>query len=456
MTELQFAPGYKNRRFQNWFFMGLAYAFLYWGRYNLTVAKTSLGGLMTNADFGFIFGAGTIVYAFSFLINGPLTDKHGGRITMLWALAGSAIMNALMGLALNQVLTTGAIPKHYMTPLFSGLYMVNMYFQSIGAVAIVKVNAPWFHVSERGRLGGMFGAMISMGLFFAFDANSRLLEALRGTGPGGMDATWWVFFAPAIGLAAIWLVDFILLRDRPSHAGYPDIDTGVPEMAHGEKPLPIRQLFKSVFGNPVLVTVAMIGICTGALRDGMMHWVPIYFRTPAGPGTASGLGLDMHHPINANWGLMLMCAGIVGPMAGGWARDKVFQHRCFPPATIFYGILILSTIAMYFALGNPYAMAAVSFCMALSYIGSQGLLTATAAMDFGGKARATATGVIDGFVYIGTAAQSVCLGQITSRDWRWWPVFLMPFAIVGFILCLRVWHVKADKDGRGYKAAPAH
>ncbi len=47
MTELQFAPGYKNRRFQNWFFMGLAYAFLYWGRYNLTVAKTSLGGLMT-------------------------------------------------------------------------------------------------------------------------------------------------------------------------------------------------------------------------------------------------------------------------------------------------------------------------------------------------------------------------------------------------------------------------
>ena len=96
MTELQFAPGYKNRRFQNWFFMGLAYAFLYWGRYNLTVAKTSLGGLMTNADFGFIFGAGTIVYAFSFLINGPLTDKHGGRITMLWALAGIATSAAVL------------------------------------------------------------------------------------------------------------------------------------------------------------------------------------------------------------------------------------------------------------------------------------------------------------------------------------------------------------------------
>jgi OPA family glycerol-3-phosphate transporter-like MFS transporter len=453
---LQYAAGYRQRRFLNWFFMGLAYGFLYWGRYNLTVAKTSLGSLMTNADFGFIFGAGTIVYAFSFLVNGPLTDKYGGRITMLFALAGSAIMNALMGLALTLVMISGVIPKENMTAVFAALYMVNMYFQSIGAVAIVKVNAPWFHVSERGWLGGRFGAMISMGLFFAFDVSSRLMEYLKGTGPGGMDANWWVFFAPAIGLAVMWVVEYILLQDRPSGAGFPDIDTGVPEMAKDEKPLPLLQLFKSVFSNPILITVAMIGICTGALRDGMMHWVPIYFRTPVGPGPTSGLGLDMHHPINANWGLMLMCAGIIGPLFGGWARDKVFHSRNFPPATIFYGILILSVGAMYFALGHPYAMAALGFCMALSYIGSQGLLTATAAMDFGGKARATATGVIDGFVYIGTAFQSVCLGQITSHDWHWWPVFLMPFAIIGFILCLRVWHVRADKNGGVSKSGGAH
>ena len=55
--------------------------------------------------------------------------------------------------------------------------------------------------------------------------------------------------------------------------------------------------------------------------------------------------------------------------------------------------------------------------MAIAYIGSQGLLTATAAMDFGGKAKATATGVIDGFVYIGTAIQAFALGRITLHDW---------------------------------------
>jgi OPA family glycerol-3-phosphate transporter-like MFS transporter len=52
---------FRLRRFLNWFPMGLTYALLYMGRYNLTVAKTSLGKtqLMTKEDFGLIFGAGT-------------------------------------------------------------------------------------------------------------------------------------------------------------------------------------------------------------------------------------------------------------------------------------------------------------------------------------------------------------------------------------------------------------
>jgi OPA family glycerol-3-phosphate transporter-like MFS transporter len=49
------------------------------------------------------------------------------------------------------------------------LNALNMYFQSFGAVSIVKVNAPWFHVRERGVLGGLFGILISLGLYFSYD-----------------------------------------------------------------------------------------------------------------------------------------------------------------------------------------------------------------------------------------------------------------------------------------------
>jgi MFS transporter, OPA family, glycerol-3-phosphate transporter len=443
MAELQFAPGYRRRRFLNWFFMGLAYAFLYWARYNLTTSKKSLGDLMTNEQFGYIFGAGTIVYAFSFLVNGPFTDKYGGRKMMLIAVAGSGLMNFLMGLTLNLVLGQQSIPPSYLTAIFSTLYSVNMYFQSIGAVAIVAVNAPWFHISERGRFGGVFGAMISAGLFMAFDISHHVLHFVKGMGPGGVDAKWWVFYTPAIALGIIFFVELILLRNKPSEAGLEDIDTGVPAPAPGDRRPTVIELFKTVLKNRVLMTVSFIGICTGALRDGLMHWVPIYAKTSKAKG---GLELPDSHYINAHWGLQLMIAGIIGPMSGGYARDKIFQSRCAPPAGYFYGILVVGTILLRFFLHIPMAIAAVCFFMALAYIGSQGLLTATAAMDFGGKAKATATGVIDGFVYIGTAAQAVALGKITTYDWSYWPIFLLPFAIVGLILCTRIWHAKGGQS----------
>ena len=66
------------RRFINWFPLGMTYAFLCMGRYNLIVAKSALGTLMSKEALGIIFGVGTCVYAVSFLVNGPLIDKKLG------------------------------------------------------------------------------------------------------------------------------------------------------------------------------------------------------------------------------------------------------------------------------------------------------------------------------------------------------------------------------------------
>jgi OPA family glycerol-3-phosphate transporter-like MFS transporter len=72
-------------------------------------------------------------------------------------------------------------------------------------------------------------------------------------------------------------------------------------------------------------------------------------------------------------------------------------------------------------------------------------------MDFGGRKRAgTATGFIDGAVYLGTFVQSVSLGYLTTRDWAYWPFFMIPFAVIGFLLCTRIWNAKPKS-----KAVPA-
>jgi OPA family glycerol-3-phosphate transporter-like MFS transporter len=52
-------------------------------------------------------------------------------------------------------------------------------------------------------------------------------------------------------------------------------------------------------------------------------------------------------------------------------------------------------------------------------------------------------------VYLGTGLQSVSLGFLTEKNWSWWPPFLIPFAIIGTLLALRIWHAmpKAARSG---------
>src|SRR5207302_646186 len=53
--------------------------------------------------------------------------------------------------------------------------------------------------------------------------------------------------------------------------------------------------------------------------------------------------------------------------------------------------------------------------------GVHSLMSGTAAADFGGrKATATASGIVDGFVYLGSGVQSVGVGYlVTHYSWQW-------------------------------------
>lgn len=444
------SQAFRIRRVLNWFPLGLTYAFLYWGRYNLTVAKTSLGDLMSNEDFGLIFGAGTITYGLAFLLNGPLTDRIGGKRALLLAVGGSTLMNLIMGVVLQGILTSSDPGAMNLTAIFSLLYAANMYFQSFGAVAIVKVNASWFHVRERGGFSGIFGVMISSGIFFAFDVSGRVAAMARGAGPLGVDANWWIFYAPAVALAVMFVVELFLLKDRPGQAGHADFDTGDASSGEDDKPVPTLQLIQRILTNPIILTVAFVEFCTGVLRNGVMHWFPIYAKASAESG---GLGLADDHPLRLHWGLLLMIAGIIGGNVAGWVSDKLFQSRRAPAAGGLYFVLFLCTLAMTFALDAPLILGVLVFLISLCVIGTHGLLSGTATMDFGGrKGAATAVGLIDGFVYFGTALQSVALGYLTASNWNLWPPFLLPFALAGFLLCLRIWNAK---PGAAKQSEPA-
>jgi OPA family glycerol-3-phosphate transporter-like MFS transporter len=79
------------------------------------------------------------------------------------------------------------------------------------------------------------------------------------------------------------------------------------------------------------------------------------------------------------------------------------------------------------------------------------MLSGVASQDFGGRKHAgTATGLIDGFVYFGTALQAQVFGRVLSDDPKWqadvsnwyaWPIAMIPAALIG--LGLSLWIYKA-------------
>ena len=427
------SKAFQNRRLLNWLPLGLTYAFLYMARYNLTVSKNAFGNLMTNADFGTIFGVGTIVYGFAFVINGPLTDRMGGRKAILIAAAGSALANFGMGL----LTYTGHTSNLALS--FSILYGLNMYFQSFGAVAIVKVNSAWFHLRERGTFGGIFGILISLGLYFAYDWGAMITKNF--TLP-------WVFFIPTLILILFFIISYATVRDLPSQAGFADFDTG--DLSHekeGEE-LGALHIAKRMFSHKVIMIIALIEFCSGFIRHAIMNEYIIF---------AKQTGI-IENFVAKNWGLLLCCAGILGGVFAGTISDKVFQSRRGPVSAVLYGFMLVGSIAMVFMLHSPYLGWLMVF-MSMAIIGVHGMLSGTASMDFGGKKNVgTAVGIIDGMVYLGAAAQSLLYGTLLpngdaakdQNNWISWPAAMIPIAFIGFVLAMKIWNSQARGQHTGH------
>ncbi len=436
------------RRFLNWFPMGMTYAFLYMARYNLNVSKNALGVMMTKEDFGIIFGVGTTVYGLSFLLNGPLVDKIGGKKGIIIAALGASIANVALGL-MTFMYVKGQI-KTNIVLVYSLLYATNMFFQSYGAVSIIKIKAYWFHVRERGIFGAIFGTLISVGVYFAFDWGQAIADAatlkpehaLNGAqqlirtvfaiDTGTTSAVWLVFFIPAFLLVLWALIDMWLLKDTPADANFEDFDTHDASSGEMEKEFTMGQLLTKIFTNPILLTVALIEFTSGVIRNGVLQWYFIFAKE------VPQIGAEF---FAHNWGLLLCLSGIVGGFLSGWISDHLFQSRRGPSAGIMNGVMLTCGIMMAIMLTNsPIGVGICAVVISMAVIGVHSIMSGTAAADFGGrKATATASGITDGFVYLGSGLQSVCLGYLTTKDWHYWPVFLIPFTVIGLILAIKIW-----------------
>jgi MFS transporter, OPA family, glycerol-3-phosphate transporter len=443
-VELGHSPEFIRRRFWNWFPLGLTYAFLYFGRYNINEVTSALGSLTDNKAFGIINTVGSWVYGVSFLVNGPLTDKLGGRKTILISALGAGVANALMGVVVYAALKENFLPPGGIVLWLCVLYGLNMYFQSFGAVSIVKVNAAWFHVKERGVQGGVFGILISLGIYFGYDWSAAIIKGIPG-------APWWALFIPSLVLFASFVMAFSTVKDAPSSAGFKDFDVGdgreneaSTATTAGQSSFRVTlEVFKKMLQNKVILTIVAIEFCTGFLRNGVMSWYPKFAK-------AVSMQDDF---VAKNWGLLLCLFGIIGGIAAGVISDRVFNSRRGPVASVLFSGITLGSLLMLGTISQPFIGWVLVF-MALNYVGVHGMLSGTASADFGGrKNTGVAVGIIDGFVYLGTGLQSLIVSAVLPQgeaakvagNWLPWPVVMVPVACLGLFLCTRLWNATPSK-----------
>jgi OPA family glycerol-3-phosphate transporter-like MFS transporter len=163
-----------------------------------------------------------------------------------------------------------------------------------------------------------------------------------------------------------------------------------------------------------------------------------------------------------NWGMLLCCAGILGGVFAGTISDHLFHSRRGPVAFVLYAVMLVCSAVLLFAYQTPIVGSLVLF-MSMAVIGVHGMLSGTASMDFGGRKNVgVAVGIIDGLVYLGTATMSLTYALVLPAEqldetgklvgpatdpanWLPWPLAMVPVALVGALLAIRVWHATPIK-----------
>jgi len=436
---------YRVRRFQNWITIGFLYSLFYMTRYNFSANAPTLQSIFgwTKGDLGIFETLLPLVYGLAVVINGPIADKIGGKKSFLIGSVGVIFMNFLFGAAGYMVLSPALMngkevakdavlmygfTKQSLLWTMAIIWSVNGYFQAFGALSIVKINAQWFHIRERGTFAAIFGVLIRFGLILSFSVTPFIVYSLN----------WkWAFWIPAMLVTILFFLTLFLVKDTPEDAGFGNLDTGDGVIDPNEK-FTLSEVLKKVFASKIMWMIGIGSMMIGFVRRSVVDaWYPVYFKDVFGIS-----GTDLPYQLAA-WGIAIL--GIGGGFAFGIMSDKIYKGRRAP--VIVYGFIGMVVMLLLFYLSDVFNLGPLSAAIMLMFLslfvnGAHGMIGGAASMDFGGrKAAATAAGLIDGFQYLAGAFVGQAVGFITTTyGWQAWKLWPIPFAIIGAIVMSFLWN----------------
>jgi OPA family glycerol-3-phosphate transporter-like MFS transporter len=467
-------PGFRLRRGQNWFFLGLTYASYYLCRQNLSIIapefKSALG--FSNTQYGAIDAARNWAYAVGQFVNGLFTDKLGGKQAMTIGAVGTVVLNLVFGLTAWSNFAW----------LFAALFVIRLfdgYMQAFGAPGMVKINTAWFRRQERGAFAGIFGFMINLGQTGVGQLASMLATGFAVplifytlTVPK-LDWRYMFIIPPVIVVIVVALMN-LMVKNHPEEAGFrivhDDEDPNDDPHAH----VRIAEVFTKITSNPIVWIVAGAYFCTGFVRTAIFSWYAIYLKEAWGV-TSSGSGARLFWWFTT---ILLPFLASFGSLGSGLVSDRLFKGSRAPVAAALYLAQVAFTIlAMLMSAGYLPSTIGIAVTLILGIHiacnATHSILGTAAAMDLGGRKMAGfAAGVIDSFQYIGAGIAGIGLGWLldlfsvvapaattapamaistTTKliNPTVWFISMLPFGILGTILMTYLWIGHRGKGTRG-------
>jgi len=422
----------------------------YMCRYNLPIANKAISDTFnfSKGDMGLIITTSMWAYAFGQVINGLLSDRLGGKHTMLIGAIGTIVMNLLFGIASFWGLLG----------LFVAIRGIDGYMQSFGSPGMIKINVSWFNKRERGQFAGTYGFMINLGRFLINQIGPAILAGFVFLGMWQVPAMhWrWLFWVPSVVASVIAFVLYFAVKNTPEEAGYhiddlEETEPQAPTDVRTHRP-GILEVLRKIGTNPVIWVIAIAYACTGTVRHSLDHWYIRYFL--------ENHQIDINDSTIILLGFLTPLAASTGSLLSGIISDRFFNGaRAQIAAWVYFSeTVIILAAAQIAAINKDLAMISVVL-IAFTANSTHSLIGVAAAMDIGGKKMVGFTaGLIDAFQYLGGGLAGIVLGNlldgtgITFRVYQWavqlltgasphqitgWDVyfyFMAPFGLFGFIL----------------------
>jgi OPA family sugar phosphate sensor protein UhpC-like MFS transporter len=413
---------YERWRWQIFGITWLAYAGFYLTRKSFWVAKISLEtpevmGL-TKTDMGWIDVGNQLAYAAGQFVWGICGDRFGTRQVVLVGMLGSALVATAMGMS-STVLLLG---------LFFGLQGL---FQSSGWAPLTKNVSCFFSRRERGTV---------MGFWFTNYAVGGLIASPFAGYFGQLYGWRWAFFAPAAALLVIWILFWVLQRNRPEDVGLPPIERYHDEAE--DKPAVAAETVGAadgswetildVLANPMVLLLSGVYFFLKPTRYAILAWGPLYLN-------------DRLHSNMTESGAVSALFELAGPISillGGVISDRVFKSKRMPLSII---CLVLTSAVLFSMDKLPPSRTVLGTCLfliGLFLFAPDSLVSGTAAVDFGTKQGAsTSAGIINASGSLG-AVVGVGVPGFFQKQWGWDGVFTLMAGslLVAALLLLPKWN----------------